>query len=388
MEKKFIKLGSLLTISAAMLFGPVSNVNAANEYKLNNDVKVYMNADNAKSGSNARGTYSAGKYFIYKTYNGMINITRVEGKPGAWINPKNNISTSTNSSSSTSTSSLKKETSQSSTGDYTLNTTVKGYMNAANAKSGNSAVTTLSVGKYYIYREYNGMLNLTKVKGQPGAWVNPNSNNVKTETKVETKPQTKVETKTETKVENKTQTNSNTFTLKNDVNGYMNAALAKSNSGSNVVVKSGTYHIYKTYDGMINVTSKAGSPGSWINPNATKVVTNSSSSNNSSTSTTTNNTSSTKLYSLSQFQYNGVINWSGYKFTYYSQSVLPGYGLRIPGRHLNADGYVSDGDGYIVLAANSNIAKGTVISTPFGYKGKVYDTCPSCTLNWYDVYTK
>ena len=76
-------------------------------------------------------------------------------------------------------------------------------------------------------------------------------------------------------------------------------------------------------------------------------------------------------YSLSQFQFNGVVYWGGYKFTYYSQSVLPGGGLYIPGRHVNEAGYVADGDGYIVLA--NNAPKGTIINTPFGYKGKVYD---------------
>lgn len=75
--------------------------------------------------------------------------------------------------------------------------------------------------------------------------------------------------------------------------------------------------------------------------------------------------------SLSQFMFDGVVYSGGYKFTYYSQSVLPGGGLNIPGRHVNADGFVSDGDGYIVLAGSAPL--GTVYDTPFGYKGKIYD---------------
>ncbi len=81
--------------------------------------------------------------------------------------------------------------------------------------------------------------------------------------------------------------------------------------------------------------------------------------------------SSGATISLSQFMFDGVVYWGGYKFTYYSQSVLPGGGLSIPGRHVNADGFVSDGDGYIVLAGSA--PKGTVYDTPFGYKGKIYD---------------
>ena len=101
-------------------------------------------------------------------------------------------------------------------------------------------------------------------------------------------------------------------------------------------------------------------------------------------------TTSPLLYTLRELQFHGVIRWNGYKFTYYSQSVLPGGGLVIPGRHVNANGYVADSNGYIVLAAPRGVAKGTVYDTPFGNKGKVYDTCASCTTSpmWLDVYTK
>ena len=95
-------------------------------------------------------------------------------------------------------------------------------------------------------------------------------------------------------------------------------------------------------------------------------------------------TSTERLYSLSDFMFRGVVYWNDYKFTYYSQSVLQGGGLSIPGRHVNADGYVSDGDGYIVLAGSA--PKGTVYDTPFGYKGKIYDRGTSG--NHLDVYVQ
>lgn len=96
------------------------------------------------------------------------------------------------------------------------------------------------------------------------------------------------------------------------------------------------------------------------------------------------NVSNNARYSLKELQFHGVINWGGYKFTYYSQSVLNGNGLNIPGRHINAGGYVADKDGYIVLA--NDAPKGTIINTPFGYKGKVYDR--GTYGNHFDVYTK
>lgn len=89
-------------------------------------------------------------------------------------------------------------------------------------------------------------------------------------------------------------------------------------------------------------------------------------------------------YSLSDLMFMGVINWGGYKFTYYSQSVLPGGGLSIPGRHVNAGGFVSDGDGYIVLAGSAPM--GTVYPTPFGWPGKIYDR--GTYGNHLDVYTR
>lgn len=90
------------------------------------------------------------------------------------------------------------------------------------------------------------------------------------------------------------------------------------------------------------------------------------------------------LFTLEDFMFKGAINWGGHKFTYYSQQVLPGEGLAVPGRHVNAAGYVSDADGYIVLAGSA--AKGTVFETPFGYQGKIYDR--GTVGNHLDVYIR
>lgn len=90
------------------------------------------------------------------------------------------------------------------------------------------------------------------------------------------------------------------------------------------------------------------------------------------------------LYTLGEFQFQGVVYYSDYKYTYYSQSVLPGGGLSIPGRHINANGYVCDGDGYIVLAGSAPL--GTVYPTPFGHYGKIYDRGTSG--NHLDVYVQ
>lgn len=79
----------------------------------------------------------------------------------------------------------------------------------------------------------------------------------------------------------------------------------------------------------------------------------------------------------------GVNYFNGHKETWYSQKVLPGGGLKIPGRHVAADGTIRDKDNYICVAS-SDYKKGTIVETSLG-TGKVYDCgCASGTI---DIYT-
>lgn len=93
----------------------------------------------------------------------------------------------------------------------------------------------------------------------------------------------------------------------------------------------------------------------------------------------------TTQYSAKSFRRAGRIKWGGHQWTYYSQKVLPGKGLAIPGRHVDENGYVCDGDGYICLASNVHeYKKGAIFDTPFGKQGKVYDH--GCNRGVLDVY--
>lgn len=96
-------------------------------------------------------------------------------------------------------------------------------------------------------------------------------------------------------------------------------------------------------------------------------------------------TTSEKVYTKEEFMYQGVISWNGWNWTYYLMSMFPGStSTPVEGRYVNSDGFVCDGDGYIILAS-VDLSPYTVVETPFGYTGKVYDTgCPSGVL---DVYT-
>ena len=88
-------------------------------------------------------------------------------------------------------------------------------------------------------------------------------------------------------------------------------------------------------------------------------------------------------YTNKQFRLLGVVYYGGKRWTWYSQRILPGGGLDIPGRHLDYNGYVCDKDNYICLASN-DLQKGTIINTPFGKQGKIYDCgCESGTIDTY-----
>ncbi len=79
----------------------------------------------------------------------------------------------------------------------------------------------------------------------------------------------------------------------------------------------------------------------------------------------------------------GVVYFNGHRETYYSQRVLPGHGLSIPGRHVASDGTIRDASGYICVAS-SDYPKGTIVETSLG-TGMVYDSgCASGTI---DIYT-
>ena len=73
----------------------------------------------------------------------------------------------------------------------------------------------------------------------------------------------------------------------------------------------------------------------------------------------------------------------GTRYTWYSQNVLPGGGLDIPGRSVSEEGYVTDGDGRIAVAS-SDYVYGTELETPWG-DAVVYDT--GCASGTVDVYT-
>ena len=106
---------------------------------------------------------------------------------------------------------------------------------------------------------------------------------------------------------------------------------------------------------------------------------NNTNTNNKNNTNTKNKNKNTGVLTKSK----GVNYFNGHRETWYSQKVLPGKGLKIPGRHVDSRGLVCDGDGYICVAS-SDYPKGTIVETSLG-TGKVYDSgCASGTI---DIYT-
>lgn len=94
--------------------------------------------------------------------------------------------------------------------------------------------------------------------------------------------------------------------------------------------------------------------------------------------------------SMSEYVYDpltperGAMYYNDHKETYYSQNVLPGDSLYIPGRHVAFDGTVRDEDGYICVACDPGfLGYGGIIETSLGW-GKVYDC--GCEYGTVDLY--
>ena len=86
---------------------------------------------------------------------------------------------------------------------------------------------------------------------------------------------------------------------------------------------------------------------------------------------------------LDEFMFMGIVYANGYKYSYYSESVLDGSALSIPGRHHDS-GLIVDGEGR-VATASSDLPVGTLVPVPFeGRIGCVYDC--GCDPGTIDIY--
>lgn len=179
MKKKFTKIITALLV-AGTLFAQSTAVDATEVFKLNSSVPGYANALDAQRGTNPRSTYRAGNYYLYKRYNGMINISTRAGSPGVWINPMKITSSSASKPTTNKPAVIPPTAKQIISGNtisgnkFTTNRNILGYKNATDAMAGRNSSKTYPVGTYYIFRKYsNGAINISRTQGTPGVWVNP-----------------------------------------------------------------------------------------------------------------------------------------------------------------------------------------------------------------------
>ena len=139
-----------------------------------------------------------------------------------------------------------------------------------------------------------------------------------------------------------------------------------------VIEEENTYYIYSKYLSNKKTDITVSSRG-----NVERTITTTKSNNNNNIKTKGSSSSNPLTKSK------GVVYYNGHRETWYSQKVLPGGGLKIPGRHVDSRGLVCDGNGYICVAS-SDLTKGTIVETSLG-TGKVYDS--GCAKNTIDIYT-
>jgi len=93
--------------------------------------------------------------------------------------------------------------------------------------------------------------------------------------------------------------------------------------------------------------------------------------------------STSQVMTPEEFQVAGIIDWNGWRYTYYSEQVLAGEGLNIPDRWSDGQ-FVRDGNGYLCVASNEH-EYGSIVPTPFG-DAIVYDTIGDGVTGIIDIY--
>jgi len=140
---------------------------------------------------------------------------------------------------------IRNQARQPTTNMHTVTRATGGFYTAADALAGRNQRTVIQPGTYHVFSRSQGMINVTTRQGSAGSWINPN-------TQAEPPPPPP-----------------NMHTVTRATGGFYTAADALAGRNQRTVIQPGTYHVFNRSQGMINVTTREGRPGSWINPNAT-----------------------------------------------------------------------------------------------------------------------
>lgn len=142
---------------------------------------------------------------------------------------------------------------------YKLNNSVQVYKEAKAAKNREKSYKTYSKGMYHIYKKHEGMLNITKTKSMPGAWMNP-ADNISNDSIVKSTGKT-------TSAVKKDMLKGDSLQISSQIDGYINSEDAKAGKNPVVLYKAGQYYVFaKASNGMINISKEKNSAGAWVNP--------------------------------------------------------------------------------------------------------------------------
>lgn len=265
LSKKQGQAGSWINVDdLAKADTKAQGVISGDKVTINNDIKVYTTAKNALEAKSATKSYQAGTYYIYKRSGNAINIAKTAGTSGGWIDARDLEVKETKPSPNPSDNTKNDE-------KVVLSKTVDVYMNGQDAKNKKNPVKTYPAGTYYVFNRVSGAVNVSRVKGQAGAWVNLESiNDSKVETPKPTKPAPKPEeSKPSPSVpkesNNQSLAKGSAVTLKSTTKVYLNADNAKLERNSVKTYAAGTYYIFNTTRDAINISKTKNSPGAWIN---------------------------------------------------------------------------------------------------------------------------
>lgn len=90
MEKRTVRKWIYARPEFAFDFSGLKNstydsLNVGGTVTITKDIKGYNTADNALKGNNMTVLYPKGTYYVYKKYNGAVNISKKKGSAGAWV---------------------------------------------------------------------------------------------------------------------------------------------------------------------------------------------------------------------------------------------------------------------------------------------------------------
>lgn len=150
------------------------------------------------------------------------------------------------------------DTSSDSTKKVTIYKVLNKYTSAANAIAGDTSLScgVLSIGTYYIYKEYKTATNLTKTAGVPGSWVVIGN-------AASSVPNMPIDENVPA-IQTITTTSKHTiYTSSEDATNLRNCVM---NNNTPRYYEAGKYYVYKKLNAnIVNVATKPDTAGAWIN---------------------------------------------------------------------------------------------------------------------------